>query len=32
MTIAAIAAANNCIVVTDNERGFAGIEIVNPIR
>lgn len=30
--IAAIAAANDCVVVTDNERDFAGIEIVNPIR
>jgi predicted nucleic acid-binding protein len=30
--IAAIAAANDCIVVTDNERDFTGIEIINPIR
>lgn len=30
--IAATATANDCIVVTDNERDFAGIEIVNPIR
>lgn len=30
--IAAIAAANDCVVVTDNERDFAGIEIINPIR
>jgi len=30
MIIAAIAAANNCIVVTSNEGGFLGIEIVNP--
>lgn len=30
--IAAIAAANDCIVVTDNERDFVGIEVVNPIR
>jgi predicted nucleic acid-binding protein len=30
--IAAIAAANGCVVVTDNERDFAGIEIINPIR
>lgn len=30
--IAAIAAANDCIVVTDNERDFAGIEIINPMR
>ncbi|MFN4089289.1 MAG: type II toxin-antitoxin system VapC family toxin [Alphaproteobacteria bacterium] len=30
--IAAVALANDCIVVTDNERDFAGIEIVNPVR
>jgi toxin FitB len=30
--IAAIAEANHCIVVTDNDRDFAGIEIVNPLR
>lgn len=30
--IAAIAVANACVVVTDNERDFAGLEIVNPIR
>ncbi len=30
--IAAIAAVNGCVVVTDNERDFAGIEVVNPIR
>lgn len=30
--IAAIAAVNDCIVVTDNERDFAGIEFINPLR
>lgn len=30
--IAAIAAVNDCVVVTENERDFAGIEIINPIR
>ena len=30
--IAAIAAANDRIVVTDNERDFGGIDIVNQIR
>ena len=30
--IAAVAVANGCIVVTDNERDFGGIDIVNPIR
>jgi len=32
MIIAAVAEANDCMVVTDNERDFAGIEIVNPLR
>lgn len=30
--IAATAVVNDCIVVTDNERDFAGIDIVNPMR
>lgn len=30
--IAAIAEANNMIVVTDNERDFAGVEFINPLR
>lgn len=32
MIIAAIAEAENCIVVTDNARDFAGMEIINPMR
>ena len=32
MMIAAIAEANGCIVVTDNEKHFAGLRIVNPLR
>jgi predicted nucleic acid-binding protein len=32
MIIAAIAGANYCVVVTDNEKGFAGVQIVNPMR
>jgi predicted nucleic acid-binding protein len=32
MIIAAVAEANGCIVVTNNERDFAGVEILNPIR
>ena len=32
MIIAAVAGANECIVVTDNERDFAGLQIVNPLR
>ncbi len=30
--IAAVALANDCVVVTDNEGDFADIEIVNPLR
>jgi predicted nucleic acid-binding protein len=30
--IAAVAEANDCIVVTDNEKDFFDIDIVNPIR
>lgn len=30
--IAAVAEANGCIVVTDNERDFAGVELINPLR
>lgn len=30
--IAAVAEANDCMVVTDNESDFADIEIVNPLR
>lgn len=32
MIIAATALAHDCVVVTDNEKDFAGIEIVNPVR
>ncbi len=32
MIIAAVAGANDCSIVTDNERDFAGLEIVNPLR
>ncbi len=32
MIIASIAAANDCVVVTDNEKDFAGIAFVNPLR
>lgn len=32
MIIASVANANNCIVVTDNERDFSGLEIFNPLR
>ena len=30
--VAAIAQSNSCVVVTDNERDFQGIEIINPLR
>ncbi len=30
--IAAIAQANNCVVVTDNEKDFFGVKTVNPLR
>jgi toxin FitB len=32
MIIAAVAEANGCVVVTDNEKDFDGIEIINPLR
>jgi predicted nucleic acid-binding protein len=30
--IAAVAEVNDCVVVTDNEKDFAGIDIFNPLR
>jgi predicted nucleic acid-binding protein len=32
MILAAVAEANDCIVVTDNEKDFAGLPFVNPMR
>ena len=32
MIIASVAEANACVIVTDNERDFEGLEILNPIR
>jgi len=32
MIIAAVAGANECMVVTNNEKDFAGPQVVNPIR
>ncbi|MFZ0394629.1 MAG: type II toxin-antitoxin system VapC family toxin [Terracidiphilus sp.] len=32
MLLAAIAEANGCILVTDNEKHFAGLKFVNPMR
>jgi len=30
--IAAIAEANDCVIATDNEKDFAGLKCVNPVR
>ena len=32
MIIAAVAEVNSCIVVTDNRKDFAGVDLVNPLR
>lgn len=32
MIIAATAEANRCLIVTDNEKHFTGIKILNPLR
>jgi hypothetical protein len=32
MILAAVAEANGCVVVTDNERDFTGLKFVNPMR
>jgi len=32
MVIAAVAQSNNCVLVTDNERHFPGIDLLNPVR
>ncbi len=32
MIVAAIAEANECVIVTDNEKRFAGLEVLNPLR
>jgi predicted nucleic acid-binding protein len=32
MVVAAIAEANDCVLVTDNERHFAGANLLNPLR
>ena len=32
MIIAAVAEANDCIVVTDNQKDFAGVKFINPLR
>ena len=32
MILAAIAEAHDCILVTDNEKHFAGLKLINPMR
>ncbi len=32
MIVAAVAEANDCMIVTDNERDFRGLRIINPLR
>jgi predicted nucleic acid-binding protein len=32
MVVAAIAEANECVLVTDNEKHFSGLSVVNPLR
>ena len=32
MILAAVAEANNCTVVTDNEKHFKGLKFINPLR
>ncbi len=32
MIVAAVAEANNCLVVTGNERDFAGVPFMNPLK
>jgi toxin FitB len=31
MIIAAVAEANDCVVVTDNEKHFSGVKVLNPL-
>jgi predicted nucleic acid-binding protein len=32
MIVAAVAEVNGCVVVTDNEKDFAGLKFINPLR
>lgn len=32
MVVAAVAQANGCVIVTDNEKHFNGLDILNPLR
>jgi toxin FitB len=32
MIVAAVAETNGCVIVTDNERHFSGLDLLNPLR
>jgi predicted nucleic acid-binding protein len=32
MIVAAVAEANECVIVTDNEKHFSGLDVLNPLR
>jgi toxin FitB len=32
MIVAAVAEANACVIVTDNEKHFSGLDVLNPLR
>jgi predicted nucleic acid-binding protein len=32
MIVAAVAEENECVIVTDNEKHFSGLEVLNPLR
>jgi hypothetical protein len=32
MIVAAVAEANECVTVTDNEKHFSGLDVLNPLR
>jgi toxin FitB len=32
MIVAAVAEANECVIVTDSEKHFSGLEVLNPLR
>jgi hypothetical protein len=32
MIVAAVAETNECVIVTDNEKHFPGLDVLNPLR
>jgi hypothetical protein len=32
MIVATVAETNDCVIVTDNEKHFSGLEVLNPLR